>query len=168
MEIVIQNANILIDLVKTELVHLPFLLGANFTISELVFDGLHKSQKNQFDQFLKNGELSFGHLSPEEYSLICRLVGKYRQLSPEDFSGLLIAKQKKGFLLTDCKHSTNLAEQFTVTPIGILWILDKLIEINKITTLEAYAFLYKLMEANKRMAKDECKKKLESWALVST
>ncbi|MDB5243646.1 MAG: hypothetical protein JWP57_4271, partial [Spirosoma sp.] len=69
MEIVIQNANILIDLVKTELVHLPFLLGANFTISELVFDGLHKSQKNQFDQFFKNGDLSFGHLSSEEYSL---------------------------------------------------------------------------------------------------
>lgn len=163
MEIVIQNANILIDLVKTELVHLPFLLGANFTISELAFDGLHKGQKNQFDQFFKNGNLSFGQLSPEEYSLICRLVGTYRQLSAEDFSGMLIAKQKKGLLLTDCKHSLNLDGQFTVTPIGILWILDKLIELNKITTFEAYTFLSKLMEANKRMAKDECKKKLNSW-----
>lgn len=163
MEIVIQNANILIDLVKTELVHLPFLLGANFTISELVFEGLHKNQKTQFEKFIQNGDLCFGQLSAEEYSLICSLVGKYSRLSAEDFSGLLIAKQKKGFLLTDCKHSTNLAEQFTVTPIGILWLLDKLIEINKISTLQAYAFLSKLMEANKRMPTDECKKKLDSW-----
>ena len=169
MIVVVNDANILIDLVKLQLLPHFFSLQLKFYTTDLILDELHDWQVEELQVYIDNGMLTVSQLTDSELMDITLLQAEKRQLSEQDCSAIVCARKVTGDILTSDNHLRKFATKKLFTVYGHLWVFDKMVEANTITPQNAIDKLTELREViNPRLnlPKIECENRLEQWRLL--
>lgn len=164
MKIIVNDANILIDLIDINLLGLFFDLPYGMNITDLVRNEFDDETFSDLAPYVRKGALTIHHLDQDATDAVRILKKKFSAaLSFPDCSCLQLAQTFSGTVLTGDKPLRSAAETMNLSVHGILWVFDQLIK-NKITTPKiAYRKLSQLMTINQRLPKTECSKRLKLW-----
>lgn len=169
MNIVVNDANVLIDLVKLRLLPHFFGLQQVFYTTDLILHELHAEQVEELQTFIDADTLRIIHLTDDEVMEITRIQAEKRQLSEQDCSAIVCARKVAGNLLTSDNILRKFATRNLLTVYGHLWVFDRMVEENTISPLEAIAKLTELRETvNPRLnlPKAECDSRIGIWRLL--
>ena len=169
MIVVVNDANILIDLVKLQLLPHFFSLQLKFHTTDLILNELHDWQVEELQLFINSSALIINQLTDSELIDITLLQAEKRQLSEQDCSAIVCARKVTGDLLTSDNKLRKFATKKLFTVYGHLWVFDKMVEANTITPQNAIDKLTELREViNPRLnlPKIECENRLELWRLL--
>lgn len=161
--IAINDANILIDLVKTGLFEASLRLPIVYHTTNIIFAELHPHQQVFFDSPIRSGKYQIISISLEEMAEIYELLPLDTALSEQDWSAYYYAKKWDCLLLTGDNRLRNRAASNSIRVHGILWILDELLAQNHINNTDAFHLLQQLMSVNRRLPQHECLKRLQLW-----
>ncbi len=165
--IAINDANILIDLMKIDLIDEFFRLDFEFiTTNFIIAEFEMEEQQNLINELIRKKKLYIYNLSFDELTDIQSI--KFRsskKLSFEDCSVWYLAKKKNAILLTGDNLLRKKAINDGVSVNGILFVIDYLIENEIITKQLAFEKLKKLLSLNARLPKNECEIRLNTWKM---
>ena len=167
MRIIVNDANILIDLVELDLLPHFFDLKFEFHTSALVLDELFEEQQEALTPYIEQNLLIVSLISGEELTEIAKLQLSKPKLSEQDCSAFFQAKTKGGTLITSDKNLRKYATEEAVEVHGHLWIFDEMVEAATISPQRASEKLTELCEkVNPRLnlPSNECKKRHSSWS----
>lgn len=163
MRVAIQDANILIDLVKTGLFEYCLALQYEFTTTEIILEELYDEQLEMIQPHINSGKFLVISISDEALVEIQLMSLQDTRLSEQDWSAVYYAEQMEAILLSGDKPLRKLAKSKGLDVHGIFWLLDQLVGLNILTPKEAYAFLQKIIACNKRLPADEYEQRLKQW-----
>lgn len=164
-KVAIQDANILIDLLRTGLFEISLGLDYQFTTTSLIYDELHLEQQQVINTWIHAGRFAVLPTSEQELSAIQEMITEDSRLSPQDWSAIYFALKEKAILLTGDKHLRAMAKKKSVSYFGILWIFDQLVETGLLEPEEALIFLENLCAINKRLPISEISERRKSWSV---
>ena len=163
MIIVVNDASILIDLMKIDLsdefFHLPFKMHTTDIVSAEITD----ENARKFRQYINKKKIQIRSFSDKEMEEILRIQAENPPLSLADCSCFWLCKQLSATLLTSDGKLRRSASEKNISVHGILWVFENLISEKEITIGEAHNKLKALMDINPRLPKEECYKKLKKW-----
>lgn len=162
-KIAIQDANILIDLLKTEMVELCLSLRYRFLTTDLIFQELYYEQQQLIRVFIESGSFEIIETSEEQLEEILKISVAYDNLSKEDVSALFHAEQLDALLLTGDKILRKIADSRQIKTAGTLWIFDELVASGILKRDEACTHLKTLMKTNQRLPRKDCEERLTAW-----
>lgn len=168
MIVIVNDANILIDLVKLQLLPHFFSLQQRFYTTDLILNELHDWQVNELQFYINNGTLTITQLTDSELTEVALLQGEKRQLSAQDCSAIVCAQKTAGFLLTSDKNLRNFATKKSITVIGHLWVFDKMVADSVITpqlAMEKLTELCDVVNPRLNLPKTECENRFELWRI---
>lgn len=166
MIIVVNDANILIDLIKLDLLPEFFRLDFEFYTSDFVLDvELNEDQKEILGRYRRLGILKVKESSPAELNAIVELNQIKRKLSLADCSVFLMAVELDGILVTSDNKLRKYSISQHIEVHGHLWVLDRLVDSGLITTKLACVKLDELdvVNPNLKLPPDECQKRRNKW-----
>jgi len=166
MIVVVNDANILIDLIKLQLVEAFFLLDWEFHSTNLIIENeLYDEQKLQLQPYIENGKLIIQELDAEDMVSIMTIQAQKPQLSDKDCSALHCAQKLDGLLITSDNTLRKFAKIKKVEVHGHLWVFDALLEHNCITPQTAISKLNELNTINAKLnlPKKACEARVEKW-----
>jgi predicted nucleic acid-binding protein len=166
IQIAIQDANILIDLVKTGLFDYCLALDYQFTTTDIVLDELYDEQIALIQPHILSGKFTIIEISEEELVEIQLMSLENTKLSEQDWSAYYYAQKKTAILLTGDKRLRTIAESDGLTVCGIFWVLDQLVDTGILTKSDACNFLNDLLTNNKRLPKGEFEKRKKDWSFT--
>lgn len=169
MNIVVNDANVLIDLVKLRLLPHFFGLQLVFYTTDLILHELHAEQVEELQPFIVAGTLHVIQLTDEELLETTRIRTEKRQLSEQDCSAIVCARKVDGKLLTSDNTLRKFASRKLLTVYGHLWVFDRMVEENTISPAEAISKLTELRESiNPRLSlpKAECDSRIAIWEIL--
>lgn len=143
MQMLISDANVLIDMDAGGLLELMFQLPYEFQVSDMLFaDELAEHHPQLLSLGLKLAELDGPHMT-----MAFELINRYADPSRYDCFSLALAKQKSYPLLTGDKALRNAASKEGVIVKGSIWVVNELVK-NEILTKEEARDAYRKMEAS--------------------
>ena len=163
MILLVNDAGILIDLLKIDLIEPFFQLENEFHITNFVRAEVQEKNAGHLDTFIQDGKLIKKTFTFEELEQIQLLEVKHRALSIPDCSCLYLAELLSATLLTGDGVLRKIAEQKNIPVHGILWVFDELVRQDMISPATAYNKLKKIMSINPRLPVDVCSKRLTKW-----
>lgn len=147
MQFVSSDTNVWMDFFAIRQMRLPFrlpyiyIMNADAIADELI------SPPDIGERLILYGLVAV-EITTEEFLLAQEYEARYRRLSKYDRTALAIAKARGIKLLTGDKALRRAAESECVETIGTIWILDQLLEQEKITKDEYILCLQGLAENN--------------------
>jgi len=166
MTIVVNDANVLIDLVKLSLLPQFFSLSLTFYTSDFILGELNDSQREQLNIFIEQDILKVIELIDTETVAIAMLQAQRPKLSLQDCSAIVCTQKVGGGLLTSDNALRKFAKSKSIEVHGHLWIFDQLVANGKITTITATQKLRELVEVvntKLNLPKFEVESRLEKW-----
>lgn len=164
MRIVLNDANILIDLIHLELEVSFFQLEQlELKTTDFVFEELHDEQKDKLQKFIDDGRLFIIESEEEDLINISKILAETSGLSFEDCSVWYFAKSHKGILLTGDGKLRRQSSDDGVEVRGILYIFDQLLSNGIISFEYAILKLNQLYQINDRLPSDSKKLRIEFW-----
>jgi predicted nucleic acid-binding protein len=163
MIFLVNDANILIDLLKIGLIDSFFRLEYDFQVTDMVLAEVQEDNSPDLAPFIGEGSLTKKGFTFEELLQIQLLEVENAALSIADCSCLYYSKKISATLLTGDAALRRIAEQKGIPVHGMIWILDELVEEEIITKQEAREKLIELMGVNSRLPEKECLKRLRAW-----
>ncbi len=163
MILLVNDANIIIDLLKIGLLDPFFQLEFKFHITDFVLEEIQEENIHELLFFIENGRLYKKTFDFRELIKIHSLRARFTQLSIADCSCLFHAKNQEACLLTGDGTLRRCAESQKIPVHGILWILEKLVEQKIISEAEAANKLKLLVSINPRLPIKVCKRMLHKW-----
>ncbi len=156
----IVDTNILIDLhaggLLRELFRLPFRLAApDVIVAEL----LEPDGKTLVEHGLESMELA-----GDQVLEVTSLLARYRSVSTNDLFALVLARTHKATLLTGDRHLSETADQEGVMVHGILWVLDEMVRLGIVASVQAAQALERMLKQGSRLPRAECQKRLREWS----
>lgn len=155
MEIVVNDANILIDLTKADLLQFCSRMQLDFHTLDMIVDEVNDpEQRRAIDNLIADGTLKVFSLSGKQLAVVLDMVGEYAgkcNLSTQDIAVMVYAKDNGYRLLTGDKVLRTKAIAENVTVSGILFLTDKMMEDGLVTDLEMINMLERLKSVNKRL-----------------
>jgi predicted nucleic acid-binding protein len=161
MKVLITDANILIDLLKTETVGCFFKLKCEVHTTRAVFDECNEDQRRVLNKYSKSGRLSVYTLQVEDDSHVESLLQLHPYLSFADCSVLHVADKLDAVLLTGDRKLKTVAQAGKVEVRGIFWVFDEMLKQKVIEKKEYSLKLAKLKDINRWLPEDEFKKRNE-------
>ncbi len=164
MKIVINDANILIDLIHLEL-EIPFfqLERLELKTTDFVFEELHEEQKDILKNFVDEGKLIIIESEEEDLINISKILNETNGLSFEDCSVWYFAKSQEGILLTGDGKLRRQSAADGVEVRGILYIFDQLLLDEIISFEDAILKLNQLYQINDRLPIEAKNQRIELW-----
>ena len=147
MQLLISDANILIDLEEGELIEHMFQLPFVFSIPDILF----LEELEDEHQYLLDIGLRLDELSSESMLFGFQLAQQYRKPSRNDCLALALAKHEECPLLTGDRDLRKAAENEAVVVMGTLWIIEQLIVNTLISIEQARAAYSKMRVAGRRL-----------------
>lgn len=142
MQLLVSDANILIDLEEGDLLATFFELPYEFTIPDILFfEELEEQHTHLIDMGLTTRELS-----GETMSYVFTLIEKAHGPSRNDCFAIALAKQENCPLLSGDKDLRKLAEDEFITTRGTIWVVNQMVE-NQLISVEQARASYALMKA---------------------
>ncbi|MFO7760144.1 MAG: hypothetical protein ACQES8_04560 [Thermodesulfobacteriota bacterium] len=163
MILLVNDANIFIDLLKIDLLESFFRLHYEFHVTDFVIGEVQEEKVEQLYEFINNGDLRKKSFNYEELTEIQLLEVEYRQLSIPDCSCLYYTRSLNARLLTGDGQLRKTAEQLDIPVHGILWVLDQLVAQEIISKREAHDKLADLLSINSRLPEAACRSRLKKW-----
>lgn len=166
MIVVVNDANILIDLIKLQLIDAFFRIHWEFHTTNLIIENeLYDEQKEQLHPYIQSGKLIVQELDEEDMLGVMILRDQKPQLSDKDCSALHCAQKLKASLITSDNPLRKYAQEIKVDVHGHLWVFDALLAQNCINTETAISKLNELNTINPKLnlPKKECEGRIEKW-----
>ena len=167
MKVVVNDANLLIDIVKLEMVTVFFQLDLAFYTTDLVYGEVNEAQAQYLQPYVDEGILRVERLTTEEIVELYEKTSTIRNLSDNDLSAFLLAQKRQGILLTSDNCFRKYARDSEQEVHGHLWVLDILVEGQIITPAKASDLLRRLCdEINPFLGlpAHECEKRHRRWS----
>lgn len=164
MKIIINDANILIDLVKLDLIDAFSELNFDLHTTDFVYEEIYDDQKKVISNLNKSEKLKIIETnSNEDFIGINNLLQNSNGLSFEDCSVWYYAKKLSGILLTGDNKLRRHATKNFVEVRGIIYVFDELV-FQKLISLEvALIKIEELEKLNDRLPKKEIEKRILLW-----
>jgi len=158
--IVVQDANIFIDLQAGNLLEAAFRLDCSFHTTDAVLDEVVQ----RLDRYVTAGNLTVAVLSGDELIEVVQLrASQPRRISMEDTSLIALASKLDAVLLTGDGNLRFCAEKAKIEVHGTLWMMDLMVGAKLLTPKQAATALQKMIKANRRLPTDECQARLKRW-----
>lgn len=166
MRIIVNDANILIDLVELGLLPHFFDLSLEFLTTSLILDELFEEQQEVLQPFIDQNKLKVEEFSPEDLLEIAILQQTKAKLSEQDCSAFYQAKKRKATLVTSDNLLRKFAKNNSLDVHGHLWVFDLMVTQETISPAQASLKLRELIEkVNPRLKlpSKECEKRFQDW-----
>lgn len=157
MQLLISDANILIDMEEGGLVTLFFNLPYEFCVPDV----LYYEELEERHAHLCNLGLGLRELSAESLFQVAVIKGKYVGPSTNDVFALLLAQQEGCPLLSGDRDLTKAAKAENVEIHGTLWVVEELVQHGIIDTDQALEAYDKMKAAGRRLPWTEARRRLE-------
>ena len=142
----VHDANVLIDLVKLELIGLFFELPFRFITTDLIIEELLSEQAEIVMTYVDSGQFQVMSLTAASLLEVVDISARQKQLSLPDCSGIWLARQYDGFLLSGDRLLRKFSRDQGVEVHGHLWIFDRLVEMERLEARSAVLLLRRLCE----------------------
>ena len=156
MQLLVSDANILIDLEEGGLLTAFFDLPYEFTVPDILF---YEELEEQHAHLLEMG-LAVRELNSETMSYAFTLTQKASGPSRNDCFAIALAKQENCPLLSGDKALRKLADKELIATKGTIWVVDKMVEENLITIEGARLSYEKMKSAGRRLPWDIAERNL--------
>lgn len=163
MIILVNDANILIDLLKIDLIDSFFRLDYEFHVSDFVLAEIQEDNAKQLDTLIQSGQLIKRLFDYDEMAQIGQMETKHLGLTIADCSCLYLAENLSAALLTGDAALRKTAERNNIPVHGLLWVFDELVTNSIISRETASDKMNKIMTSNSRLPSGECHKRLIKW-----
>jgi len=159
--LLISDANIFIDLEKTDLLQHFDKLGMAVATSDFVYNELNSEQKSIVSQL----NVEIYTMDAEELLDFFNAFAaqNFKKLSSQDYSIFYYAKKHHGEVLSNDKRLRVYAKDKSVAVKGLFYILDAMVEQACVTPRTMVEKLLHLKEINKRLPLDELDKRIKLW-----
>lgn len=163
MRLLIHDANVLIDLLKLELLSTALKLPYEIETTDLVQSEIVETEQAEvLSQCIKNGLLLI-HSTSEELLAIAAIKNQVSQLSIADCSVMHHAQTRSGILVSGDTRLRKEAERRKLQVHGTPWLITCMVEEGVITAKLAIEKMKLLMQLNPRLPDKACKKLIEDW-----
>ncbi len=166
MTIVVNDANILIDLVKLEILSQFFGLNFQFCTTDLVLEELHDCQKSAFQVYIDSGQLEVHEISEIQLVDIIEIRLQKPGLSEQDCSAFYQAEKLNATLLTSDNTLRKFAKVKKLDVHGHLWVFDQMVSAETLTPTQAVFKideLCKTVNPKLNLPKKECDLRKKKW-----
>lgn len=163
MILLVNDAGILIDLLKADLIESFFGLGYECHVTDMVAAEVKEENATQLDNFFNTGRLIKKTFEFEELLQIQAMEIRHKALSIPDCSCLYLSQKLSATLLTGDAALRRIARQNNIRVHGLLWVFDELLRHRLISVIVACEKLERLISINPRLPMDECEKRLIKW-----
>lgn len=160
MKLHINDANILMDIVKLDLTDIFLTLGFELYTTDFVFAEMELEQQEQLlsDKLIKIGA------SQEDMIAIFELYEQQVGLSYEDCSTWYFAKQMDGILVTGDGKLRKKASASGIEVRGIIYIIEQIKKQKLLSTEDCIEKLRLLAELNDRLPMNEIENRIRIWS----
>jgi hypothetical protein len=159
----IVDANILIDLHIGGLLRELFRLPLNLAAPDVIVGELCEPE----GEVLVGYGLESVELAGDQVLEVTTLLPRYRSVSTNDLFALFLARTQKATLLTGDRHLSEVAYQEGVTVHGTLWVLDEMVRLGIVASVQAAQALEQMLEQGSRLPRAECQRRLREWGALS-
>jgi predicted nucleic acid-binding protein len=159
MKVLITDANILIDLLKTEVIGRFFRLKYEIHTTHAVIEECNEDQQKLLNKHINSGKLSILPMNTEDDDLVESLLGENPGLSHADCTVLHAAKSLQAILLTGDRKLRMVTLDSKLEVRGIFWVFDEMLKQKVMEKKEYTQKLSKLKEINRWLPEDEFKKR---------
>ena len=164
MKIVINDANILIDLVKLELLEAFSKLNFDLHTTDFVIEELNDKQREPITELSQSNKLGIIEtIKIEDFQGINSILENSSGLSFEDCSVWYYSKKLSGVLLTGDGKLRKQARKDNLEVKGIIYLFDEFLRQGIITFQEAVEKIKQLSLLNNRLPKKEIEKRIDFW-----
>jgi predicted nucleic acid-binding protein len=153
------DANILFDAVKGGILHEMFQLPIIFMTSDFI---AFKELKIPPLSFEREGIIII-ELSKSQIRMLDEIHSSNKNLSINDISVFILAKEQGITLLTGDEALRTYAESSGLQVHGILWILDELVRNEIIRKRDAAYALRRMLDHGCRLPQKECDDRFSDW-----
>lgn len=166
MRVIINDANILIDLVHLDLMNQFIMLELDLKTTDFVFEELNDNQKDIIKAYINSKHIEIITTENEEdFESITTILENSSGLSFEDCSVWHYANKLNGILLSGDGKLRKQAMANGISVNGILYIFDQLL-VQEIISFEfAIIKLEQLYEINPRVPIQSKNERIASWSL---
>lgn len=163
-KVIINDANILIDLIKLELID-PFfrLEETDYVTTDFVFEELYEEQKQQLYPFIHSNQLKIMTSSGEELIEISKIISSSNGLTIQDCSVHYYAFTLQGILLTGDGRLRKFSKNKGVEVRGIIYLFDELLSNQIINHKTAIEKIKLLLSFNTRLPTKEIESRIALW-----
>ncbi|MDA3925999.1 MAG: hypothetical protein PF904_14980 [Kiritimatiellae bacterium] len=163
MKVAVKDANILIDLIESDLLGLWFKLGIETYVSDLVqLEIVEFEQKRVFYSFVDAGLIIVESLTSDELSLAVEKREKHK-ISIEDASALILAQNKNAVLLSGDAALRRTAIGEGVRVCGVIWVFDRLVNDQLLMPADAICKLKAMLSRGSFLPKSICDSRIVEW-----
>lgn len=166
MRVVVNDANVSIDLVELRLLPHFFALQMEFHTTSIILDELFEVQAEALTPYIEDGSLQLHEVSEKELEEIIAIRIQKPSLSEQDCSALYKAQSISATLLTSDNALRKFAKSKDVDVHGHFWILDQMVAAQTISPITASEKLTELCETvNPKLGlpKRECNRRHKTW-----
>lgn len=150
MQLLVSDANILIDLEEGELLNTFFKLPFEFSVPDILF---YEELEEQHAHLIDMG-LSVRELSAETMMYAYEITQKAHGPSRNDCFAIALAKQERCPLLSGDRDLRKLAEEELITVKGTLWIIETMIKESLLSVDNARVAYQKMRDSGRRLPWD--------------
>ena len=164
MRVIINDANILIDLVHLSLIDKFVLLPFDLKITDFVHEELHENQRHIIQGYIDDVKIELIITENEEdFINIATILDNTSGLSFEDCSVWHYANKLNGIILTGDGRLRKQATEEGILVKGILFVFDNLLIYKFITFADALERLNYLCQINSRLPTNAINERIASW-----
>lgn len=164
MKIFINDANILIDLIKLGLVEMFFdLPETEFQTTDFVFEEISPDQRKILEPFVRLRKLVILVSEPEDLTEISSIFNKTTGLSFQDCSVWHYTAKHGGILLTGDGKLRKLTIREKIEVRGMLYLFDEFLRCKLLDFQTAIEKLSQLKNTNNRLPAEEIDRRIDSW-----
>ncbi len=166
MKIIVNDANILIDLVELKLLPYFFKLNFEFHTTELILAELIEEQKEALVPYIETGKLILRSFTALDFQEINTIHLSKPNLSEQDCSAFFHAKNENATLLTSDNTLRKYAKSMNIEVHGHLWVFDNLFDNNLLSgqrLIEKLDELCVTINPKLGLPKAECRKRTTQW-----
>lgn len=163
MNVVVKDANILIDFANGSLFEHWFRLGYETWTTDLVLSQVqYEHQWREVEPYVRPGALNVRQITREMLTEILSEPWQ-RRVGPEDASAVYLARELNGVLLTGDRLLRKQGDLLRIEVHGVLWVLDKFVTLDILSRGHAAQKLQMIQEQGSILPSIECEKLLKKW-----
>ncbi len=166
MRIIVNDANILIDLVDLKILPHFFQLEYDFHTTEMILNELFPEQKEALEPYIETGRLIIDDISDDDLIAIVNIRISRPNLSEQDCSAFYQAQKVNAALITSDNTLRKFAQANNVEVHGHFWVFDNLVDTGLLTGIRAIEKLDELCNVvNPKLGLPviECQKRIKKW-----
>lgn len=167
MKVVVEDANVLLDLVNGEVLAVRLGCGYEHCTTHLVWNEVSEtSQRSAAQPFVDSGVIALADLPATAWSEVVEF-STTAGVSISDASVWWLAKTEKAILLTGDSKLRKGARDDGVEVRGMLWVVDELVNLKRVAVSAAAAALEKMIAQGAFLPASECEQRIKKWRRTS-